>query len=57
MSPDHSSRAGTGEAGATAVEYALLVALIAVVIIGTVGLFGQSVADLFPPTIINALGG
>lgn len=33
--------------GATAVEYSLMVALIAVVIIGGVSLFGQSVSALF----------
>lgn len=36
--PDH---------GATAVEYGLMVALIAVVIIGGVSLFGQNVSRLF----------
>ncbi|TPG19243.1 Flp family type IVb pilin [Pedococcus bigeumensis] len=36
--PDH---------GATAVEYGLMVALIAIVIIGGVALFGQSVSALF----------
>lgn len=33
--------------GATAVEYGLMVALIAIVIIGGVGLFGQNVSKLF----------
>ncbi len=57
MSPEPSPRGAGGESGATAVEYALLLALIALVIIGAVGAFGQKVVDLFPPTIINALGG
>jgi pilus assembly protein Flp/PilA len=35
------------ESGATAVEYAIMVALIAVVIIGAVTAFGQNVNDLF----------
>lgn len=35
------------ERGATAVEYGLFVALIALVIIGAVTLFGQSVTGLF----------
>jgi len=35
------------EHGATAVEYGLMVGLIAVVIIGGVTLFGQGVASLF----------
>lgn len=35
------------ESGATAVEYALMVALIAVVIIGAVTLLGQSAATKF----------
>lgn len=35
------------ERGATAVEYGLMVALIAIVIIGGVTLFGVAVSDLF----------
>jgi pilus assembly protein Flp/PilA len=35
------------EMGATAVEYGLMVALIAVVIIGAVTTFGEAVRDLF----------
>lgn len=35
------------ERGATAVEYALMAGLIAVVIASAVALFGQSVANLF----------
>lgn len=57
MRTDPSSRRGEGEIGATAVEYALLLTLIAVAIIVAVGAFGQKVADLFPPTIGRALGG
>lgn len=33
--------------GATVVEYALLVALIALVVIGAITLFGQALADFF----------
>jgi pilus assembly protein Flp/PilA len=33
--------------GATAVEYGLMVALIAIVIIGAVGTFGTNVSELF----------
>ena len=39
--------AGQKERGATAVEYGLLVALIAVVIIGAVGLLGTELTTLF----------
>ena len=35
------------ERGATAVEYGLMVALIAVVIVGAVGLFGTNLIALF----------
>lgn len=35
------------ERGATAVEYGLMVALIAIVIIGAVSTFGLAVSDLF----------
>jgi pilus assembly protein Flp/PilA len=35
------------ERGATAVEYGLMVAMIAIVIIGGVALFGVAVSDLF----------
>jgi hypothetical protein len=44
-------RARVVEHGATAVEYALMAALIAVVIAAAVGLLGQEVIDLFviPP--------
>ena len=39
--------------GATAVEYALIVGLIAAVIVGAVTVFGSGVIDLFeiPPTV------
>ncbi|NNM46337.1 Flp family type IVb pilin [Knoellia sp. DB2414S] len=42
-------RLGTNRAdhGATAVEYALMVSLIAVVIVGAVALFGQNMIELF----------
>lgn len=43
VSPPAPSR----ERGATAVEYALMAGLIAVVIASAVALFGQSVANLF----------
>lgn len=36
-----------GERGATAVEYGLMVALIAVVIIGAVGLLGNTLNGMF----------
>lgn len=35
------------ETGATAVEYALLIALVAIVIVGSVIAFGTAVAGLF----------
>ena len=40
-----------GDRGATAVEYALMATLIAVVLVGVVAIFGQDVAQLFgiPP--------
>ena len=40
-------RANRDEDGATAVEYGLMVALIAIVIIGAVTAFGVSVSELF----------
>lgn len=42
------------EKGATAVEYALIVGLIAVVIIGAVTLLGTQIKDIFN-SIVNAL--
>lgn len=41
------------DAGATAVEYALIAALITVAIAGAVALFGTAVIDLFeiPPSV------
>jgi len=36
-----------GDRGATAVEYAIMVSLIALVVVGGVNLFGQSVKGLF----------
>lgn len=44
------------EGGATAVEYALMVALIAVVIIGAVTLLGNNASTSFDTTA-NAIGG
>lgn len=41
----HSRR--TDERGATATEYALMAGLIALVIVGSVTLFGSAVANLF----------
>jgi pilus assembly protein Flp/PilA len=38
------------ESGATAVEYGIMVALIAVVIIGAVALIGTNLADTFDST-------
>ena len=45
-----------GERGATAVEYGILVALIAAVIIGTVVILGGQIKAAFQ-TIVTALGG
>jgi pilus assembly protein Flp/PilA len=36
-----------GDRGATVVEYALLVALIALVVIGAITLFGEALSDFF----------
>jgi pilus assembly protein Flp/PilA len=47
-------RADRDERGATAVEYGLLVALIAAIIVGTVGLLGQDINRAFQ-TIETAL--
>jgi pilus assembly protein Flp/PilA len=44
------------ESGASAVEYGLLVALIAVVIIGAVTLLGQNISARFTAAA-NAIGG
>ena len=44
------------EDGATAVEYAIMAALIAVAIAGTVAAVGDAVVDLFgDPGLLNAL--
>ena len=37
----------TDDLGATAVEYAIMAGRIAAVIVGTVGIFGRAVRDLF----------
>jgi len=44
----------TRDRGATAVEYGLLVALIAAVIVGVVGLLGQQILTAFT-TVNNAI--
>ncbi len=44
------------EEGATAVEYGIMVALIAVVIIATVTLLGQQLVTMFA-RVVSALGG
>jgi pilus assembly protein Flp/PilA len=44
------------ERGATAIEYALLVGLIAVIIIAAVSVLGTSLRDIFD-SIVTALGG
>ena len=44
------------ERGATAVEYALMVALIAVVIIAAVSLLGENASDTFQ-TVADEVGG
>ena len=46
----------TDESGATAIEYALIAALIAVAIIGAVTLVGGNLADTFT-AITNGLSG
>ena len=46
----------TDESGATAIEYALIAALIAVAIIGAVTLVGGNLADTFT-SITNGLSG
>lgn len=45
------------EKGATAVEYGIMVALIAVVIIAAVTLLGGSLTDLFSSTACSVKGG
>jgi len=45
-----------GDSGATAVEYAIMVSLIALVIVVAVAAFGKSVSGLFnliPPTLFH----
>ncbi len=44
------------EEGATAVEYGIMVALIAAIIVGTVGTLGGQVNTAFQ-TVVTALGG
>jgi pilus assembly protein Flp/PilA len=46
-------RAQNCERGATAVEYGLMVALIAIVIIGAVSVFGTNVSSLFSNAAIS----
>ena len=47
-----------GQHGATAVEYALMLALIAVVIVGAVTLLGTETSDTYAdPALNNAIGG
>lgn len=46
------------EEGATAVEYALMIALIALVIVAAVTLVGQETSDMYnDPQLQGALGG
>jgi Flp pilus assembly pilin Flp len=46
------------QVGATAVEYALMLALIAVVIVGAVTLLGTNTSELYAdPALNDALGG
>lgn len=45
------------ESGVTAVEYALIVGLIAIVIIGAVTLLGTSVSNLFARARCSVVGG
>jgi pilus assembly protein Flp/PilA len=47
MSPRVLRRPRTSQRGATSVEYALVAALIALVVVGSVTLFGGSTAGLF----------
>ena len=55
---DGLGRRAREQVGATAVEYALMLALIAVVIIGAVTLLGTNTSDLYAdPTLNGALGG
>jgi pilus assembly protein Flp/PilA len=51
-----SERRADSERGAAVVEYALLVALIALVVIGAITLFGQALADFFT-SLIDRLPG
>lgn len=48
-------RARASERGATAVEYALMVALVAIAVLGAVTVFGLAVSDLFviPTGVFN----
>lgn len=46
-----------GDDGATAVEYAIMAGLIAVVIASSVGLFGQAVVRLFQQVPLGVFGG
>jgi pilus assembly protein Flp/PilA len=48
---DDANAVGRGERGASAVEYAMFVALIAAVIIGTVVVLGEQVFDAFDSVI------
>lgn len=45
------------ESGATAVEYALIIGLIAIVIIGAVTLLGTSISNLFARARCSVVGG
>jgi pilus assembly protein Flp/PilA len=50
------ARIANGERGAAAVEYALLVSLIAVAIVVAVGLLGGSISDTFD-SVRKSIGG
>ena len=51
------SRIRRDEKGATAVEYGIMVALIAIVIIVAVGLLGSTLTELFNSTACSVKGG
>jgi len=52
----YSARMNLGERGATAVEYGMIVALIAAIIVVTVGLVGQDTLEGFD-TVEDNIGG
>jgi Flp pilus assembly pilin Flp len=51
----HSADLGADTSGAVAIEYALLIAMIAMAVVGTIGQLGAALVGLPLPSLIDAL--